>query len=156
MTQKHFLTYLSDFLHLQPTIAALDIARYLKSLKNLSKNSLLIFRLILMFVFTSLIVFFRLWMQNFSTPEFRVEDNPIAATDDQMTRILSQNFLYCFNFYLLLMPDWLSFDWSFESIKKIEEYQDVRSLGILAFYGMLVAVVLRCFSNRYKLTRFFY
>ncbi|XP_070503725.1 protein O-mannosyl-transferase Tmtc4 [Chironomus tepperi] len=129
---------------IMPTLAALDIARNLKSSKKLS----ICFRLALMFVFTSLIVVFRLWMQNFTTPEFRVEDNPIAATDDQMTRILSQNFLYCFNFYLLLMPDWLSFDWSFDSIERIEGIQDVRMIGIVAFYGMLGALVVRSFRNR--------
>ncbi|CAG9812134.1 unnamed protein product [Chironomus riparius] len=137
---------------IMPTLAALDIARNLKLFKSLSKISSLILRLVLMLIFTTLIVFFRLWMQNFSTPEFRIEDNPIAATDSQLTRILSQNFLYCFNFYLLLMPDWLSFDWSFESIEKMEGFEDVRIFGILVFHGMLIVIVLRGIRKRKLLT----
>lgn len=128
----------------QPTLAALDIVRNSKSLTNLS----LIFRVIFMSIATASIILFRLWMQNFTTPEFRVEDNPIAAEADLVTRILSQNFLYSFNFYLFVLPDWLCFDWSFGSIEKIENFEDLRIFGIVAFYGVIFGVAVRGIGQR--------
>lgn len=96
-----------------------------------------------MAIFTLLIVIFRLWIQNFTTPEFRVEDNPVAAAEEQITRILSQNYLYGLNFFLLLMPDWLSFDWSFASIKLVENFTDWRVATIFGFYFMMIGVGIR-------------
>lgn len=101
-----------------------------------------------MSIFTLAIILFRLWIQNFSTPEFRVEDNPFAAEPEVLTRILSQNYLYSFNFYLLLMPEWLCFDWSFDSIERIKEVDDLRMIAVGGFYLMLLAVVVKGFNRR--------
>jgi hypothetical protein len=96
----------------------------------------------LQLVFTTSIVVFRLWIQNFSTPEFRPEDNPIAAIDGQLMRFVNQNYLFVLNFWLLLMPEWLSFDWSFASIEIIEGFVDVRVGLVGVFYVALVWFVL--------------
>lgn len=96
-----------------------------------------------MAIFTILLVIFRLWIQNFTTPEFRAEDNPIAAADERLTRILSQNYLFGLNFFILLMPDWLSFDWSFASIKLVEDMRDLRVAMTVGFYLLILAVGLR-------------
>lgn len=101
-----------------------------------------------MAILTLLLIILRLWIQNFTTPEFRVEDNPIAAAEDLKTRYLSQNYLYSLNFFLLLMPDWLSFDYSFSSIRLLEDFRDWRVFGILGFYSMMGGILLRGFVEK--------
>ncbi|KAG5668176.1 hypothetical protein PVAND_016126 [Polypedilum vanderplanki] len=121
---------------IMPTLAALDIIKNLRNLTNLP--TAIKVRLILMFMFTTLIIIFRLWIQNFTTPDFRSEDNPVASIDDKFMKFLNQSFLYVLNFWLLLMPEWLSFDWSFSSIKLIKELTDFRLGFIGLFYTILI------------------
>lgn len=104
-----------------------------------------------MAVFTLVILLFRLWIQDFTKPNFRVEDNPIAAADERLTRILSQNFLYAMNFFLLLMPDWLSFDWSFASIELVEDFKDFRVGLTVLFYIIMIAVGVVGLKNRQEI-----
>lgn len=87
-------------------------------------------------------------MQNFESPTFREEDNPIAFADNQLTRVLSQNYLYLVNFWLLINPEWLSFDWSFGSIELIETFQDYRFFFVMIFYFMMIALVFKGFKRR--------
>ena len=98
-------------------------------------------RLIILAVMTLTILSVRLKIQNFEGPTFRLEDNPIAATNRILTRILSQNYLYVLNLYLLLCPEWLSFDWSFDSIHLINDFTDIRILFIVIFYMFLLTTV---------------
>lgn len=101
-----------------------------------------------MAIFTTVIITFRLWIQNFTTPNFRVEDNPIAAADERLTRILSQNFIYAMNFWLLLAPDWLSFDWSFDSMELVRGFEDFKVGFVIVFYVMMIGVAVRGIKKR--------
>lgn len=48
----------------------------------------------------------------FSKPAFKPVDNPAAFVDNIFLRILNYNYIYFLNFWLLICPDWLCFDWS--------------------------------------------
>ena len=98
-------------------------------------------RLAILTLITFTILIVRLKIQDFEGPTFRVEDNPIAAANRILTRILSQSYLYVLNFYLLLCPDWLSFDWSFDSIHLINDFTDIRIIFIVIFYIFLMTTV---------------
>lgn len=98
-------------------------------------------RLAILTLITFTILIVRLKMQGFEGPTFRVEDNPIAAANRTLTRILSQNYLYVLNLYILLCPDWLSFDWSFDSIHLINDFTDIRIIFIVIFYIFLMTTV---------------
>lgn len=124
----------------QPTIAAIDWLRNFKRLQLLPKT--LILRLSVLTVFSVVILVTRLWIQSFESPIFRWEDNPAAFASEKLTRILTQNYLYALNFYLLLSPDWLCFDWSFNSIDLIRNFKDLRVIFIVIFYTFLITVVL--------------
>ncbi|CAO1404459.1 unnamed protein product [Diamesa serratosioi] len=124
-----------------PTIAAIDILRNTKFQKLFNIPKHILMRLIILTVMTLTILIVRLKIQNFEGPTFRVEDNPIAATNRILTRILSQNYLYVLNLYLLLCPEWLSFDWSFDSIHLINDFTDIRILFIVIFYMILMTIV---------------
>lgn len=55
---------------------------------------------------------------------------------------LSQQFLYSMNFWLLICPEWLCFDWSFGSIELVKTWLDVRVLAIFAFNVRLLHIIL--------------
>uniref|UniRef100_A0A182NST4 dolichyl-phosphate-mannose--protein mannosyltransferase n=1 Tax=Anopheles dirus TaxID=7168 RepID=A0A182NST4_9DIPT len=92
----------------------------------------------------------RLWIMDFEHPKFHRMDNPIGACNSTATRILSQSYLYWLNFWLLICPDWLSFDWALGSVPLVESVFDRRILLIALFYGMIVALVARSNESRSK------
>lgn len=122
-------------------IAAIDFIRNFKRLKELLPKTLVI-RIIILTLLTIAILLLRLKIQNFQSPTFRREDNPIAFADDPWTRGLTQNYLYVLNFFLLLAPDWLCFDWSFDSIELITSFKDIRIVFIVIFYVFLMTAIL--------------
>lgn len=101
-----------------------------------------------MSVVTLTILYARLYVQNFESPKFRPEDNPVAFAGNLLTRILSQNYLYVLNAFLLVCPIWLSVDWSFDSIRLIETFSDGRVLSLLMLYSVLLALCIRGIANR--------
>lgn len=133
--------------YFQPTLAAIDLVRNFKRLDLLLTKTLVI-RLVTLAVMTISILFMRLKMQNFESPTFRSEDNPVAFADDALTRILTQNYLYVLNFFLLVTPDWLSFDWSFDSIELIRSLKDPRVIFIVIFYMFLMSIFCIGFRRR--------
>lgn len=92
-------------------------------------------------------IFARLWVINFESPQFNVMDNPLAANSSILTRILTQFYLYALNFWLLLCPDWLSFDWAMKSIPLLDTVNDPRNLGFLGLMLLFGSCVL--FGRRY-------
>lgn len=74
-------------------------------------------------------------------PDFAPADNPAADSDSLVTRTLTFLYLPAFNFWLLLCPRWLSFDWSMEAIPLVQSPADPRNLLSAAFYGGLFHLV---------------
>jgi hypothetical protein len=73
-------------------------------------------------------------------PEFSPSDNPASDSPTVITRALTFLFLPAFNWWLLLCPSKLSFDWSMGSIPLVEGVSDVRNLATAAFYvGLMTA-----------------
>uniref|UniRef100_A0A182M9X8 dolichyl-phosphate-mannose--protein mannosyltransferase n=1 Tax=Anopheles culicifacies TaxID=139723 RepID=A0A182M9X8_9DIPT len=109
--------------------------------------------LVRVFILASLslaIVTMRLWIMDFESPKFHRMDNPVGASNSTTTRILSQSYLYWLNFFLLLCPDWLSFDWALGSVPLIESPLDSRMLLIVLFYGTVATLALRCNESKAK------
>lgn len=73
-------------------------------------------------------------------PDFAPADNPASDRDANclLTRTLTFFYLPVFNFYLLLFPRWLSFDWSMEAIPLVSHPLDPRNALSLAFYACLL------------------
>ena len=70
-------------------------------------------------------------------PEFAPADNPASDSDSQLIRSLTFIYLPFFNFWLLLFPTTLSFDWSMEAIPLVTTLSDLRNFCSLTFYGVL-------------------
>lgn len=115
--------------------------KYLFTKRNF-KNALLI-------TITLTLLYLRLYIIDFQGPSFKAVDNPVQASNSTLTRIVTQNYLYALNIWLLLCPDWLCFDWALGTIKLIEDLSDVRLVFIAVFY--LFIVLLFIYGNRNEL-----
>ncbi|XP_034032961.1 protein O-mannosyl-transferase TMTC2 [Thalassophryne amazonica] len=77
------------------------------------------------------------WMGN-KPPNFSNSDNPAADSSSLFTRVLTFLYLPAINFWLLLCPDTLSFDWSMDALPLIRSLADWRNIHMLLFYTGLV------------------
>lgn len=96
---------------------------------------------------TITIIILRLWIANFTSPKFRKADNPVAHADSFLTRALSQNYLYVYNFQILLNPLNLCFDWAFDCLKLVENFKDYRIIFIITLYMLIFVCVFKYQSN---------
>ncbi|XP_051917622.1 protein O-mannosyl-transferase TMTC2 isoform X2 [Hippocampus zosterae] len=73
------------------------------------------------------------WMGN-KPPNFSNSDNPAADSPCLLTRTLTFFYLPAVNFWLLLCPITLSFDWSMDTLPLIRSLADWRNAHTLLFY----------------------
>ncbi|XP_019959202.2 protein O-mannosyl-transferase TMTC2 [Paralichthys olivaceus] len=80
------------------------------------------------------------WMGN-KPPNFSNSDNPAADSPSLLTRTLTFFHLPAVNFWLLLCPDMLSFDWSMDALPLIRSLADWRNIHTGVFYlgGLILA-----------------
>ena len=83
---------------------------------------------------------FRIYFMGNKPPEFAPADNPASDSESLLTRTLTFTYLPFLNFWLLLFPNVLSFDWSMEAVPLLERLTDLRNVCTLLFYGVLVYV----------------
>ncbi|KFM61828.1 Transmembrane and TPR repeat-containing protein 2, partial [Stegodyphus mimosarum] len=83
----------------------------------------------------------RLHLMGSKPPDFAPADNPAADSDSLLTRTLTFLYLPAFNFWLMLCPRWLSFDWSMEAIPLLTSFLDLRNIASIVFYGTLLTYV---------------
>lgn len=86
---------------------------------------------------------FRIYFMDNKPPEFAPSDNPASDSDSFLTRTLTYNFLPAANFWLMLCPRVLSFDWSMEAVPLVESLSDMRNLATAGFYASLAFLVFK-------------
>lgn len=92
-----------------------------------------LFSIIVTFV---VLVVFRIWMLQGSMPKFSEQDNPASFSPCVLTRFYTYSFLAAFNFWMLLNPTTLSYDWQMGSLPLVTsalEVQNVLSMLLVAF-----------------------
>ncbi|GFR21688.1 protein O-mannosyl-transferase TMTC2 [Trichonephila clavata] len=97
------------------------------------------------------IICLRFHLMGSKAPHFAPADNPAAANDSFWTRTLTFLYLPAFNFWLLIYPKWLSFDWSMEAIPLLTGLKDKRNFGTAAFYlsiGLLGYWLIKAYRKR--------
>ena len=72
---------------------------------------------------------------------FVESDNPIVFHSDQWTRFRTYIYLCVFNTWLLLCPSTLCYDWSMDSIPRIERLWDARNAASCCFVMMLALLL---------------
>ena len=82
-------------------------------------------------------------LMGFSAPDFSPSDNPASDCDSLLTRCMTFTFLPAMNFYLLLCPVTLSFDWSMAAVPLVDAWSDTRNLMTSAFYASLILMTWR-------------
>lgn len=88
-------------------------------------------------------------------PTFQPSDNPASFSDSLLTKVihfislphnknvitpeqvLTYNYLYSLNAWLLLNPVWLCFDWSMGCVPLVESLADPRVLAPVVFWVFL-------------------
>ncbi|ELU11461.1 hypothetical protein CAPTEDRAFT_171248 [Capitella teleta] len=88
-----------------------------------------------------LLVSLRVYFMGNKPPEFAPADNPASDSDSILTRTLTFLYLPFVNFWLLLCPRVLSFDWSMGAIPLVESCADLRNLCTLTFYSLFAYTV---------------
>ncbi|XP_022788676.1 transmembrane and TPR repeat-containing protein 2-like isoform X2 [Stylophora pistillata] len=71
---------------------------------------------------------------------FTKSDNPTLFHPDVWTRFRTYSYLCALNARLLLCPSSLCYDWSMDSISRIESWWDMRNVQTLVFSGILVCL----------------
>ena len=103
-----------------------------------------ILRLFLLFITGPGLLCLRILIMGKQAPDFSPSDNPAANCESSLTRLLTFLYLPAFNFWLLLSPRMLSFDWSMDSIPLVESLLDPRCAIIVMFYGVLAFLGIYC------------
>jgi len=116
-----------------------SIASFLKELCFSPFNKVLRATLFKYTAVTMALVVLRLLL-NGGPPIFSEQDNPASFLKSPVTRQLSYLHLWVFNWFQLLCPSNLSYDWQLGSIPLIKRWQDQRNL--LTLVGGLVALSL--------------
>ena len=95
-------------------------------------------------------VYGRLWIMDFRPPTFQEGDNPAAFLRTPLLRQLNFSYTYGINFWILLCPDWLCFDWSMGCLDYINSDVNVFQLTILAkvIAALFFWVLMICLSTR--------
>lgn len=81
---------------------------------------------------------------------FAAADNPTSRDPSILTRLYTFAYLPVFNFFLLLYPFPLSFDWSMDSIPRIMSLFDARNIVTAIFYATASKVTWRTLMNEFK------
>jgi len=82
-------------------------------------------------------------LMGFNAPDFSPSDNPASDSDSLSTRCMTFAYLPALNFFLLLCPVTLSFDWSMSAVPLVDRWLDHRNLMTSAFYVSLVLMTWR-------------
>lgn len=82
-----------------------------------------------------------------SVPHFNMADNPAANHSNFKVRFLTFLYLPVLNFYLLLFPCELSFDWSMDAIELVTSFSDARCVETFLFYAFLLTMLIKYIRN---------
>ncbi|KAK2573721.1 Protein O-mannosyl-transferase TMTC4 [Acropora cervicornis] len=98
---------------------------------------------------TGLILLLCRWhIMGSSTPVFQVLDNPASFEKSFIMRVINYNYLYAVNAWLLIVPQWLCFDWSMGCVPLIKSFTDPRLLCIAALWAVLLLLILYCLFGK--------
>jgi len=98
---------------------------------------------VLLVVTVSALVVVRMMLMDFNAPDFSPSDNPASDSASLGTRAMTFAHLPAFNFFLLLCPARLSFDWSMSAVPLVDAWSDARNLMTSAFYASLILMAWR-------------
>jgi len=108
----------------------------------------LIRRQLVLFITGIVLLFGRWHVMGSSTPVFQVVDNPASFEKSLITRVINYNYLYAINAWLLIVPQWLCFDWSMGCVPLIKSFFDLRMLCVAGVWTVLLALLAYCVCGK--------
>lgn len=78
------------------------------------------------------------------SPTFKPIDNAALFADSLLTRVLTYNYIYGLNAWILLHPWWLCFDWSMGCVPLLNSLSDYRVCAVAAFWLVGGSVACYC------------
>jgi len=84
----------------------------------------------------------RMSFMNYEKPKFQKGDNPAAFEKSWLKRILTFNYIYVINFYILMLPQWLCFDWAMGCISVLSGF-DYRIYFVIFFWNLLLSLAVK-------------
>lgn len=114
------------------------------------KNVHLLLNVFLLAAWGAILLACRFYWMGIKPPNFSNSDNPAADSPSLLTRALTFFYLPAFNFWLLLCPDTLSFDWSMDALPLIRSLADWRNYHTAVFYlGLLLLAWFGLWKNHH-------
>ncbi|KAI8503879.1 Protein O-mannosyl-transferase tmtc4 [Branchiostoma belcheri] len=86
----------------------------------------------------------RWWVMGSTPPAFQPVDNPAAFAKELTTRVLTHNYIYALNAWLLFFPWWLCFDWSMGCVPLLHSLGDPRILAPIVLWLGLLGLLTYC------------
>ena len=84
----------------------------------------------------------RLWVMNFEPPKFQKGDNPTAFMESRFFRVINYQYIYLLNVYVIILPQWLCYDWAMGCISMISSITDPRFFMVIAFNFLVLCAIL--------------
>ena len=84
----------------------------------------------------------RMSFMNYEKPKFQKGDNPAAFEKSWIKRILTFNYIYVINFYILVLPQWLCFDWAMGCISVLSSF-DYRIYFVIFLWNLLLSMAVK-------------
>ncbi|XP_076347219.1 transmembrane O-mannosyltransferase targeting cadherins 4 isoform X1 [Tachypleus tridentatus] len=95
----------------------------------------------------SLLLIGRWQVMGSSPPMFQLVDNPASFEESFLYRVLNYNYVYALNWWLLVHPFWLCFDWSMGCIPLIRSLTDPRLVAVAVFWMTASFLLYCCLSH---------
>ncbi|XP_053597358.1 protein O-mannosyl-transferase TMTC4 [Microplitis demolitor] len=130
-----------------------DIIIILKkeSIKNIiEKNKYKCLVRIVLFITCGLLLAIRFNLMGYSAPSFQPVDNPSSFINNIFMRHINYQYIWSLNLWLLICPQWLSFDWSMGCVPIINSFE-LRLLSVI-----LLWLIFGVFFIKYFLTKKIY
>ncbi|XP_044010083.1 protein O-mannosyl-transferase TMTC4-like [Aphidius gifuensis] len=111
-------------------------------------NFRFIIRILLLTLIGFVLLAVRFSLMGFSTPKFQPVDNPASFLDSIYLRHINYHYIYSLNFWLLICPEWLCFDWSMGCVPLISNF-DLRIFFIFILW-FIIGLMIRFIWIRKK------
>lgn len=112
-------------------------------------------RIVILIAYTVVMLYIRVLLMGYVTPEFSATDNPAANHSDFIVRLLTFLYLPFCNLWLLLYPWKLSYDWSGDVIPLVENILSIECFCSCMLYGVmfLIAFIYLSHCTKYSTYR---
>ncbi|KAL4232631.1 Protein O-mannosyl-transferase tmtc2 [Mactra antiquata] len=107
----------------------------------------LVTRIALAACWTVVILSLRIKIMGRHLPRFTHSANPASFSDSMATRWMTYSYLWSYNFWLMLLPYKLCYDWQHASIPLIEHVTDLRNLATIICITVIMYIVYQTFRE---------